>query len=346
MVRSDYRGRVHEIAPDEIFLDSSNLPSRDDVQFEGRVVKPIGTRPIAGIGIAFVLVAIIFLGRSFDLGVVHGASYSEISRENHLHHSIVFAPRGAIYDRTGSELAWNELSSSTSSPPYALRRYTEAPGLSILLGFVRYPREDSSGNWWREETIGVAGAEFVFEEILAGANGAVMVETDALGNAEEQSIVRPIREGGDLHLTIDEEVQSKLFSLISAHAARQGFQGGAGVIMDVETGALLALTSFPEYDNAKFAEGDAEAVRMASSDARTPLLDRAISGLYAPGSILKPIFAAAALQEGIITPEKEIRSIGAITIPNPYDPEKPSIFRDWTVHGLVDIREAITFSFS
>jgi len=179
---------------------------------------------------------------------------------------------------------------------------------------------------------------------LHGKNGSSMIESDARGNIERENIVALAEPGSDLKLSIDADVQSKLYRLLSVHAQEQGFQGGAAVIMDVETGEVLALTSFPEYDHAAFTNGTVAAVRAASVDKRTPLLNRAISGLYAPGSIVKPIFAAAALQEGIISPLKQILSTGAISVPNPYDPEHPSLFRDWAVHGLVDMRTAIAVS--
>ena len=350
---------VREITPEEIFLDSSNLPRRDEPQFEGRVVRPIGSQPILGVGLAFIAIALIFSARAFELAIVHGETYAEVSRENRLDHSLVFAPRGLIYDRTEKELAWNERQSATStvsatsspeahtagaSASYPLRRYIEDPGFSHVLGFVRYPRADMNGIWWREETSGISGVELAFDDLLAGQNGAVMVETNALGEKREQSIVESAVGGGDIALSIDADVQTKLHSYLLQHAEARGFVGGAGVIMDVHSGELLALVSFPEYSNQKFTDGDASAVEAASESPRTPLLNRAVSGLYAPGSIVKPIFAAAALAEGIISPEKEIRSTGAITVPNPYDPTKPSVFRDWAVHGLVNMRDALAVS--
>jgi penicillin-binding protein 2 len=75
-----------------------------------------------------------------------------------------------------------------------------------------------------------------------------------------------------------------------------------------------------------------------------PFLNRAIGGLYAPGSIVKPILALAALNEGIIDPNKEILSTGSITVPNPYDPEHPSVFKDWRAHGWTAMKEAIAVS--
>lgn len=348
--------RVREIAPEDIFLDSSNLPGLSRGQFEGRVEKPVAVAPIFAVGVCFALVVAGFGYRVFSLQVVSGETYAEISRENTLDRSLVFATRGVIYDRRGQELAWNEAQQASSTLPassseralagdmFALRVYTQSPGLSHVLGFVQYPKADASGNWWREEYAGMSGAELAYESRLAGKNGSAVVETNALGNVERENIVVPAQNGADLVLSVDAEMQSKLHTTLWAHAQTHGFKGGAAVVMDVRTGELLALTSFPEYDNNAFVRGDNDAVRAVSSDPRTPLLNRAVAGLYTPGSIVKPMFAIAALEEGIIDPRKEIVSTGALTVPNPYDPERPTVFRDWAVHGAVDMRRALAVS--
>jgi penicillin-binding protein 2 len=338
--------KIHEVAPEDIFLDAENLPSLERNQFEGRLQRPVSPRSIFTVGVIFLLVVSTFSYRAFYLQVAHGDTYATISRENTLDHSLLFAERGLIYDRTGLELAWNEAQTgiSTTTETYPLRTYTSLPGLSVLLGFVQYPKADAKGEWWRTEYSGVAGIESSFDELLSGENGSTIVERDALGALERENIVSPPLKGEDLHLSIDAEVQSKLFSLLSAHASAQHFQGGAAAIMDVRTGELLALTSFPEYSNQAFTDGDKAAVQAASQNPRSPMLDRAISGLYAPGSIVKPIFAAAALNEHLIAPDKQILSTGAISIPNPYDPAHPSLFRDWTVHGWIDMRTALAVS--
>ena len=339
--------RVHEIAPDEIFLDSSNLPEHEASQFEGRVISALSRTSVFAVGIVFVIIGLAFGLRAFSLEVLHGGSYAEVSRENTLERSTIFAARGLLLDRNKKELAWNEAiaEASTSSPSqFPLRKYTRLPGLAHILGFVQYPKADAKGNWWREETIGMSGGELAFDELLKGTNGSRMVERDARGEIQREDLMAPPESGRDLALTIDAQVQSELHRLLSAHAAEFRFKGGAAIIMDVQTGEILALTSFPEYDNQAMADGISSIVRAANTDPRTPLLNRAISGLYAPGSIVKPIFAAAALNEGIISPEKQILSTGAISIPNPYDAAHPSIFRDWTVHGLVDMRTALAVS--
>ncbi len=190
----------------------------------------------------------------------------------------------------------------------------------------------------------MSGSELAFNSILAGVNGSRMVETDAHGVVQRENIVSPAANGKDITLSVDADVQSELYKILSAHARARRFEGGAAVIIDVRTGELLALTSFPEYDNQAQTDGISKAIRAASVDPQKPLLNKAISGLYVPGSIVKPIFAAAALNEGLISPEKGILSTGAISIPNPYDPDRPTLFRDWAVHGLVDMRTALAVS--
>ena len=360
------RGRrshpVREIQPEEIFLDSSNLPHLDESQFEGRVEHPVSHLALLGVGVMFALGVIIFFGRAFSLEAVHGTAYAEVSRENRLSRSIIFASRGIIYDRNGRAVASNEVplndsqSESSgehsaeqnvlaaSSTPFAFRHYIALPGLSNLIGFVRYPKQDDSGAWWREEYAGASGVELTYDARLRGENGSRLIESDARGKVEREHIVIPPRTGSDIHLTIDADVESTLYSLLFAHAREQGFEGGASVIMDVKTGDILALTSFPEYDHAAFAAGNASAIRALNSDPHTPLLNRALSGLYAPGSIVKPIFAAGALNEGIIRPDTQIESTGQLVVPNPYDAAHPSIFKDWKPLGWLDMKHAIAVS--
>ena len=353
--------RTRDIAPDEIFLDSTNLPDMEASQFEGRVERPVSRRAIFSVVVAFFMIASVFSGRAFLLQVAKGATYAEISRDNTLESWPLFADRGLIYDRTGKPLAWNEAQSAATSTlvadtatstmtdeatttPYTLRHYIADPGFSLILGFLRYPKADASGSWWRTEYSGISGIELAFNEQLAGVNGSKMVERDAHHHIIQQNITTPPENGTDLHLSIDEDVQTKLYQILSEHARENHFVGGAAVIMDVQTGELLAITSFPEYDNQAFTDGDNAAVAAASNDLSKPLLNRAVGGLYAPGSIVKPIFAAAALNEGIISPDKQIQSVGQITIPNPYNPDQPSIFRDWRVHGWIDMRTALAVS--
>lgn len=340
------RAKIHEIAPEEIFLDSSNLPAHNQTQFEGRVERPMSRRAIFGVGVIFMAIALAFSVRAFDLEVAQGATFAQISLENTLSSETIFAQRGIIYDRNGMELAWNSPAPQigTTTKPYALRQYISQPGFSLLLGFLTYPQEDKQGNWWKTDYTGVSGLELEYNSILEGQNGASMVETDAHGKPVRSDIVSPPVDGKNLRLSIDADLQGELYKDIVQGAAVDGFVGGAGVILDVRSGQVLALTSFPQYDDNAFVQGDNAAIVAADQNASSPLLDRAIGGLYAPGSIVKTIFAAGALDAGIISPNKIIVSTGAITIPNPFNPSQPSVFHDWTVHGPIDMETAIAVS--
>jgi penicillin-binding protein 2 len=155
---------------------------------------------------------------------------------------------------------------------------------------------------------------------------------------------KPIN-GKNLNLSIDASVQAKLFESISTLANRVGFSGGAGGIMDVNTGEILALTSFPEYTSGAMADGDNELVQKYLKDTvRKPFLNRFVDGLYTPGSIVKPFVALAALSQKIISPDTQILSTGSISIPNPYDQTRKTVFSDWKAHGLVDMRKALAVS--
>ncbi len=240
--------RVYEIAPEEIFLDSSNLPEYEAGQFEGRVARPVATRSIFTVGVVFIIVVALFAYRAFNLQISRGSTYASISDNNTLKHSILFATRGVLYDRTGRELAWNEaqLSAATTTSSYALRKYSALPGLSHLIGFIQYPKSDAKGTWWREEYSGVSGLELSLNNLLLGQNGSTMMETDAHNHLQRENIVSPPVGGENIILSIDADVQSTLFSVLSKHARDMHFGGGAAVIMNVQPGEFVALSSVPE----------------------------------------------------------------------------------------------------
>jgi len=123
-----------------------------------------------------------------------------------------------------------------------------------------------------------------------------------------------------------------------------GFKGGAVVVIDVDTGELIALVSAPSFPlYALNTQDGTKKLAEAQIDESKPFLNRAISGLYSPGSTVKPFMALAALQEDIISPNKQIESRGSITIKNPYG-GPDTVFRDWKTHGYTDMREAIAVS--
>lgn len=349
-----------EIDPDEIFLDAENLPDFDKDQFEGRIEKPIGKGAILGVAVLFLLIELIFFAKVINLQVFNGEEFLRKSENNRLDHTPIFAMRGVVYDRNKTPLAWNsfgedvvqtalatttDLAVSSGKPSFPRREYTSALGFGHTLGYVSYPKRDSKGYYYQEELIGKDGLEEKYNEMLSGKNGLQITETDALGHKQPGSTLKEPENGAALTLGVDARVQEKLYTTIRDLAADRGYMAGAGAIMDVQTGELLALTSFPEYESAALSDGtDRKLIQSYNLDKRGVYIDRAVSGLYTPGSIVKPIMALAALSEGVITPEKQILSTGSISIQNPYYPDIKSVFNDWKAHGWVDMRRALAVS--
>ncbi|MEX0933808.1 MAG: penicillin-binding transpeptidase domain-containing protein [Candidatus Paceibacterota bacterium] len=331
----------HTIDPDEIFLDATNLPRFDTHQFQGRLEKSISKHTLLFLGGLFLVVILLFAFKLYLLQVKNGLFYSALAENNRLQHTPVFPERGVIFDRNGVALAWNE--SFKEEREYSKRAYGVEAGLAHVVGYVRYPSQDSSGFYIKDTFTGVAGIENFYDEILSGENGLIIVETDALGNIASQSATRPVKNGKNITLAIDERIQKKLYEEIGSLARTVGFNAGAGVIMDIKTGELIALTSFPEYDPA-ILTGGSEEVRSFINDEREPFLNRATNGLYTPGSIVKPFVALAALNEKVIDPETKILSTGSLSIPHPYFEDRESVFTDWKAHGWVSLREALAVS--
>ncbi len=345
-----------EIHPDEILIDSSNLPEFDRDQMEGRIERPFGKRSFFAAGTVVTLVLILLLTRAGVLQLVRGASYAKMSEDNQLQDQVLFADRGVITDRNGVSLAYNSRTTisqsdsvasttmATTVQDFATRVYADYRGLAHIVGYAQPPAHDSYGIYFRNTFVGIDGAEKAFDTELGGHNGEKLTETDAHHTVVAESVVKDAEPGQKIALSIDADVTQGLYDAIATRAQSSGFQGGAGVIMDVETGQILAMTSYPEYSQNALESGDVAAFKSLFNNKQQPFLDRAIDGLYAPGSIVKPVVGAAALTEGVISPDKQILSTGSISLPNAYDPAHPSVFHDWRANGWVDVRHAIAVS--
>ena len=343
------------VEPDEIFLDSKNIQNFDRQQFEGRIEKSISKKNILALSVLFIFFIAIFGARLAYLQIKKGEAYFERSENNILEKKILFADRGIIYDRNKKELAWNkqvdlsvepsaENAISAENTLSAIRAYL-APGFSHLLGYVSYPAKDKTGNYWQEEFIGKDGLEKVYNDKVKGENGSKIIETSALGEIYSENIVNAPKQGADLIISIDSRIQAQLFTFIKNLSENNSFGGGAGIMMDVRNGEIIASTSFPEYNSEILSLGnDRNLISEYINDKRKFFMDRDISGLYTPGSIVKPFLALGALAEGVIDPYKKILSTGSISIPNPYFPDQETVFKDWRVNGWTDMAEALAVS--
>jgi penicillin-binding protein 2 len=332
-----------DLDPNEIFLDSSNIPRFDKHQLEGRIEKSISKSTYVVFMVVFLILIVVLSVQSWSLQIKNYSKYSTLSVTNRLRFSDIFSERGLIYDRNNLILAENY--TKNSSEDFMRRKYIEAEGLAHVLGFVKYPQKDNAGFYYSTKIFGLSGVEKAFDSYLSGLNGLNIVETDALGKVVSKNTVRKPEKGRDIHLTIDANLTEVLFQAIKNTAKQVGFSGGAGIIMDVHTGEVLALTSYPEFNSQVLTEGkDISTILSYNEDRSLPYLNRAVGGLYSPGSTVKLFLAAAALNEGIINPNKKILSTGYLEIPNPYYPGLSTRFNDWKAHGEVDMRKAIAVS--
>lgn len=219
-----------------------------------------------------------------------------------------------------------------------LRKYAEIDGLSHVLGYVGYSDKDKI-------KIGKAGVEKIFDNYLRGRDGVKLKEKTSRGEIVSESIIARPQKGKNIKLTIDAGLQNALYKSIEEVASISNFKGGAGVILDINTGEVMAITSFPEYDSDVLSQGRPVAlVNKLLNDPDYPFFFRAVEGLYSPGSTFKPLIAIAALNENIIEPTKKILSTGSISLPNPYNPQLKNTFYDWKAHGWVDMKDALAYS--
>ncbi len=155
---------------------------------------------------------------------------------------------------------------------------------------------------------------------------------DSLGRKLRTEKRRDPVPGHDVYLTIDSRIQQMCEQALAGAA-------GAIVVMDADTGEILALVSRPAYDpNIFVGTGKASEVTGVLNDPRHPLLNRAFQATYAPGSVLKPIVAIAALEKGVLDPETRFACYGS------YDMGR--IFRCWNKHGhgVIGLVDALAYS--
>src|SRR3989338_6838809 len=343
LLRRQKRYKNQTIDPDEIFLDSKNLPEFNTDQFEGRIEKPI-PKSVLGVTVFFIVfIGGIFIFKLCGLQITQGQAFRIRSENNSLHKTTIYADRGVILDRNGIPLVWNTVNPASSD--FSLRVYATSTGLSTILGYVKYPTKDAKGIYYQNKFDPKDGIEKIYDSELSGKNGTKITETDVKGNVVSESVIEPPEDGNNISLSVDVRLQRKLSSSLLDIADRAGYRGGAGIIMDVHTGEILASSNFPEYDSQIMTDGsNDEKIKSWIASSNHPFLNRAVDGLYTPGSIMKLFVAMGVLDQGVINPAKQILSTGSISVPNPFFPDKPSVFLDWKAHGYVDLRHAIAVS--
>jgi penicillin-binding protein 2 len=214
-----------------------------------------------------------------------------------------------------------------------IRRYDDGGLLAPILGYTgRVNAEDvkEDPRYAPTDLIGKLGLEQQYEEELRGINGGQQTEVDAAGRSIKLLNDRPAISGGNLVLAIDQSLQQVMAAAIAKQMGAAGALRASGVAIDPRSGEVLASVSLPGYDSNLFSKGISQKdYQNLLNNPGQPLFNKAESGAYPAGSVIKPFGAAAALQEGIVTPNTTINDTGKIVVPNKYDPSKPSTFYGW-----------------
>lgn len=232
----------------------------------------------------------------------------------------------------------------------ATRAYAINAALAHALGYTgKVSRDDlrRDNGLAVTDLIGKTGVELVYDEWLRGVNGRRTIEVDARANKRRERVVREVVPGNDLTLSLDEEGQRALSDAFKRAMEELGITGGTGIAMDPNTGEILAMVSFPDFDNNAFTQGRVNEVQAAIKNPANPLFNRAVSGAYLPGSSIKPLLAEAGLAEGVIGPETIMDTNKEIRIVNQYDPSIVYRFRESMTavnHGRVDLTRALAIS--
>lgn len=216
--------------------------------------------------------------------------------------------------------------------------------LSHILGYTGKINEaelkKASKEYQPIDYIGKMGVENYWESDMKGISGQKYIEVDALGKEKKIISIRNPEDGSNLVLSLDVELQKKLEEIMKDHLDKIKLRRGSAVLMDPNNGEILALVSLPGYDNNLFAKGiSSDEYKKLIEDKDKPLFNRAVSGEFPSGSVIKPVMAAAALEEGVINENTSFVSAGGIRIGQWF-------FPDWKAggHGVTNVKKAIAQS--
>jgi len=227
------------------------------------------------------------------------------------------------------------------------RYYEKSYQFSHVLGYLGKVNEEEiiEGDYFLDDYIGKTGLEVVHEDLLRGVYGRELVEIDNIGVTQKVLAKIEPQLGSDLILSIDAELQEKLYNALRNKMRIMSVSKGAAVAVNPQNGEILALVSFPSFDNNEFVKGlSLDLFNEIINDKDQPLFNRVIAGTYPPGSTIKPLIASAVLQEDVVGPDRWINCPGHLSLPDIYNPGVFWTFRDWKIHGSSNMIKAIAES--
>lgn len=235
-----------------------------------------------------------------------------------------------------------------------IRVYSLGSTASHILGRIgRIESSELEGNediYNQNDIIGKSGIEYVFEKYLKGTDGVKQIDMNVDGTITDEYVSKEAVSGSDVILTIDSKLQAVTEQALADNInkiANHGFSqennpadAGAAVVLNVKTGEVIAMASYPDYDPSAFVNGiDTNTWNYYINGDTKPLENKAISAMYSPGSTYKMVTALAGLETGTITPKTKINDTGVFRKYN-------SSWKCWNRygHGYLNVSQAIEHS--
>lgn len=232
--------------------------------------------------------------------------------------------------------------------------YNSGSLASHILGTVgKIDQKELEGNenkYDMNDVVGKTGIQYVFEDLLKGKNGIRQIDMDIQGTVTSEYIAQEAVAGSDVVLTIDSNVQAVTEKALKDNitkistggfSSRSDADAGAVVVMNVKTGEILAMASYPDYEPQLFVNGISNE-KYSEYQKISALYNRAISGAYAPGSIFKMVTAIAGLKEGVINKNTLINDTGVY--PHAHKPVCWYYTEYGRGHGNLNVSQAIKHS--
>lgn len=231
----------------------------------------------------------------------------------------------------------------------AIRIYPLQNTASHIIGRIgKIESSELEGNedtYDQNDIIGKSGIEYVFEKYLKGKNGIKQIDMNVDGTITDEYISEEAISGCDVILTIDSKLQAVTEEALKNNIDKiaslgYGADAGAAVVMNIKTGEVIAMASYPDYNPSDFVNGiDTNTWNYYINGYTKPLENKAISAMYSPGSTYKMVTAIAGLETGAITTKEKIRDTGIYRKYN-------SSWKCWNSsgHGYLNVSEAIQHS--
>ena len=236
-----------------------------------------------------------------------------------------------------------------------VREYKEGTLASHILGYASKINDteykENKDKYDQNDIIGKTGIEYIFEKYLRGQKGIKQIDMAVDGTITAESIAKEAIAGSDVILTLDSNLQKIVEQELKSNIEKiksGGFgkiydaKGGSCVVMNVKTGEVLAMVSYPDYNPQSFADGIGIAEWNSYRDNELhPLINRCIESPYEPGSIFKMVTAIAGLESGNVTLTERINDTGVYTKYKNFQP-KCWYYTDYHVgHGPLNVIGAI-----